>query len=735
MAGTKQAIEQYIAQERKRGKSDNAILVGLTKQKGQVGKDVDKFIRIARDNGMTPTRALGDYFGLDLTPVDANAAHKRNIGKSRSRFESALFGLADVGRGILEGVAWAGDKVNGAINDTFGTDLEDNALGKMQAEYKVAEKDLEMGRKGSGRGTGTDWVRAGTEVLATAPAFAIGGGAGVGAKGAAAFAGRQAAIGGTMGAIRHADNAAERKANIGWGAGGAAIGGVVGEKVLAPVVKKGVQAIARRAANKSGNTAKAATKLVDDAIRQSDIAVDEVGRQALIADATKMLRRGKQIDATAAIRKQLLQKHNIKGTQAQITRDPMLWATEREAAKHSSALNDVHIENHQQLDELMRQLVDDTGAAPVNTHEKMASTFNALKQADDTAQANVSKLYDDARGMTGNDVRLNHLRFIDQTAKELEEQGLGSFIKGDVQDIFKGMFDDPDFVLTHGKSEELVKVLNKRLRTTTDGNERYAFGIIKDNLQKEVDRTIDEMGAMLPNGDIDGGLAGAADAWQTARGAARQRFEDIENTPALKAAIDGVEPDNAFNKYVLNANAADIVRMVDTLKKTPNGQQNIADIQGATIEHLLEQATKSNNGEFSPHGLNRAINSLGENRMKAIFTPEQIARINDIKKVADILVQQPLGAHVNHSNTANVLIKQLLGIVSLAGKIPAVGNVALGGMGALGNLAKSGAAVKMINGKVPVAKGSSMGISPDMLRMMGLAERGTQATASSAGAK
>ena len=234
---------------------------------------------------------------------------------------------------------------------------------------------------------------------------------------------------------------------------------------------------------------------------------------------------------------------------------------------------------------------------------------------------------------------------------------------------------------------------------------------------------------------VDDSLLATKQQWDDARSAYKQRVQDIESTPALKAAIDGVEPDKAFDKYVKNANAADIVRMMDKLKKTPNGQQNIADIQGATIEHLLEQATKSNNGAFSPHALNRALKSLGDNRMKAIFTPEQIARINDIKKVADILVQQPLGAHVNHSNTANVLIKQLLGIVSLAGKIPAVGNVALGGMGAFGNLAKSGAAVKMINGKVPVAKGSSMGISPDMLRMMGLAERGTQATASSAGAK
>ena len=707
----------------------------MTKLPGQLGRDVNSFVSKARASGLTPSRALGEYFGLKVGAMDSNQAHQRDIGKARSRFESAGFGLADMGHGILQGAAWAKDKVSKKLNDNFGTNLETNTYDKRQKAYKLATKELDHGRRSSGRGTGTDWVRGGTELIATAPAFMLGGGAGAGIGRGLWFLGRQGAIGTAVGAARHADNADERLSNMMWGGIGGAVGGTVGEKVVAPVVSKTATKVARVAANKSGNTAQAATKLVDDAIRQSDITVDAAGRQALIADATKMLRRGKQIDATAAIRKQLLQKHNIQGTQAQITRDPMLWATEREAAKHSSALNDVHIENHQQLDELMRNLVSDTGAAPVNTYEKMASTFRSLKDADDAAKTGINQLYDTAQNMAGNKATLNHMRFIDQASRELEEQGLGSFMSGDIKGIFKGMFEDPNFELTYGKAEEIIKVLNSRMRTTTDGNQRYALGLIRDNLEREIGQTADDLAASLGNG-VDDSLLATKQQWDDARSAYKQRVQDIESTPALKAAIDGVEPDKAFDKYVKNANAADIVRMMDKLKKAPNGQQNIADIQGATIEHLLEQATKSNNGAFSPHALNRALKSLGDNRMKAIFTPEQIARINDIKKVADILVQQPLGAHVNHSNTGNVLIKQLLGLTGMVARVPGfgtAGNMVLGGAKAAADLSASGAAYRMARGDVPVTKGSSMGISPDMLRMMGLAERGTQATSASVG--
>lgn len=697
------------------------------------------FVNEARQNGLVPSQELAKYFGLKVAAANPKAANTRvnqNAGvgaKVKDTALSATTGFAKAYGGVAQLYNKGKDVRNKAVNNAVGTNLSTNNLSEYNQNVKNMDSVVAESRRNAGR-SGFNVSELIGEVAATAPAFVLGGAPGVGLRGAATVAAKEGAIGAGLGAVRYAKDGDERKSNTIYGGAGGAVGGVVGNNIVAPVAKWGGRKIVRRTANKTGNTATAAAKLVDDAIEETGIKVGATARAGLVDDATKALSKGRQVDAGALVRKNLLERHGVKGTQAQITRDPGTWGAEREAAKQNPQLNNVHIENHQQLDEMMKKLVDDTGATPVDTPQKMTSTFKSLKQADEAAQEEVSRLYDAAREMSGNDAQLNHLRFIDQASRELEENGVGSFMKGDIRGIFKGMFDDPDFKLTHAKAEEINKVLNARLRTTTDGNERHAIGIIKNNLQKEIDNTIDDMSGLLGNGPSDGGLAGARDAWQTARGAARERFQTLENTPALKAAADGMEPnDNDFAKYILRGNAADIVRTIEQLKKVPGGEQNIKDLQGAAIEHFLSKS-QNNAGAFSPHQLNRALESFGNQRMKALFTTEQIARLNDIKQVADILVQQPLGAHVNHSNTANVLIKQLLGVVDLAGKIPVVGNAAVGAVGALGNLAKGGAAAKMINGQVPVTKGSSLGLTPEQLRKLGLLSQGVTGTTAATGA-
>lgn len=673
--------------------------------------------------GLNPTQEFAKVFGLSTkaTPTAKKGGFLNKVGSSITSFGD---GLKESVGGIAQIDNWAKDKIGQGINKITGKDIAptDN-LGSYNRRRKAEDTVRSEYRSKAGL-DGFDLSKFGGEVAGTVPIMMGGGPMGSGVKGAAKFMGKEAVLGATSGAIREADNAKHRAQNMALEGIGGAVGGVAGEKLVAPVTRKVGSTIARRAANKSGTTARSAEQLVDDAIRTTNIEVPPVARTQMVKEAEQFLKKGKAVDGPAFVRKNLLDRHGIKGTQGQITRDPSVWTDERELAKYgqNNPLNSTHIENHQQLDELMQGLVRDTGAQPVNNTQRMGSTFNTLKQADEAAQTKVGELYDAAKNLSGNDAQLNHLRFINNATKDLEDNMLGSFVKGDTMKALKGMFDDPDFVLTHGKSEELIKVINARLRATTDGSERQALGIIKDNLSKEVDRSIDEMTGLIGHGQSDGGLTAAKDAWSEARNAARQRFETLEKTPMLKAATDGMEPDKALNKYILNGNAADIVRTVDVLRNTPGGDQAIADMQGAVIEHFLGKATGANNGAFSPAGLNRAINSFGDQRLRALFTPEQIARLNDIRQVADILVQQPLGAHVNHSNTGSVIIKQLLGIVGGVSKIPYIGNATVGALDALGNLSKTGAAAKMVNGQVPVTKNSSLGLTPEMLEMLGLVQ-------------
>ena len=726
--------------------------MGITKLDGQAGKDAQKMVKSLRDAGLSPTESLADYFGLKTGAVDPKAKKPVNknasIGqKAKSYATSAAMGLSDAGAGIVQGMAYAADGVNKGINKVAGTNYKTNAADEYKNDYKAANANANSMRADAGR-SGGDFVRGGTEIAATVPMFLVGGGAGTGVKAGAAFAGRQAAIGAGVGAARYADNGGQRAGNVAGGAIGGAVGGVIGEKVAAPLIGKTVGKVMRRTANKSGNTAQAASKLVDDAIRDSEMAVSDQVRRQLVVQATKNLSKGKEVDAAALARQELLRRYDLKGTKAQISRDPIEWKNEVELAKNNPELNDVRIQNHDQVRSTWQSLADDTNARPADNNTRMQSTFDTLKQSDEVAQDNINSLYGRAREMGGNDAQVNHMRFINQTSQELEEQGLGSFLKGDIRGVFKGMFDNPDYVLTHGKTEEIVKILNARLKTTTDGNERAALGIVRKNLDNEVGRSIDEMGGInargasgstdLSNPDQFAGdsLAGARGAWQEARGAAKARFENIDSNPLLKDALDDKPVDKMFDKYVLRGNERDLVKLVDDLKKTPQGQQNIADLQGATIEHFIAKASRGNDGAFSPAGLNNAINSFGNNRMKALFTPEQISRINDVKQVSDILLQQPRGSAVNHSNTASAIIPFLQNIV---GWVPfGGGNLLSGGVSTAAkkvtDIHGAGAAAKVMKGKAGVKKGSSLGLTEEQLMMLGMIPQRTGVAGAALGA-
>lgn len=724
MAGTEKEIRAYIKAEQHKGTPDAKIVIGMTKLSGQAGKDVNKFIKALRAADLSPSQAIGEYFGLKTGPVDPKAKKPVNknasIGqKVKSHAASAAMGLSDAGAGIVQGMAYAADGINKGINNVAGTDFKTNAYEEYNDDYKAANANADMIRSEGGRGGG-DFVRGGIELAATVPVFLAGGAPTAGLKGLGTFAVREGVIGTGIGAARFAKDGNERAGNTIIGAVGGAGGGVLGVGA-GKAAGYTVGAVARRSANKSGGTATAATKLVDDAIRETGIAVKPAARAKLVNEATKNLSKSKQMDAAAAVRKSLLDDNGIKGTRAQISRNPQEWAAERELAKQDgNPLNSVHINNNEQIASKWQSLADETGASPTDTNTRMSSTFQTLKQGDEAAKANVSGLYDNARASAGNDVPLDHMRFINNASQELEAQGLGTFLKGDIRGIFKGMFDDPNYRLTLGKSEEINKVLNARLKTTTDGNERYALGLVKDHLAKEVDETMNALGG--------GAGKQANEAWVGAKGAHASRMQAIESNPVLKAAIDNKAPDNAFKKYVLNADERDLVRLVDDLKSTPEGKQNLSDLQGETIEHFLSSATQANNGAFSPAQLNKAINSFGDNRMKALFSPQQIARINDIKQVSDILMQQPLGAHVNHSNTSSALINALVGVAGGLGRMPLglghIANVATGGVAGAVNMSKKGAAAtataKAMNGQAGIARGSSLGLTDEQMKLLGL---------------
>jgi hypothetical protein len=100
-----------------------------------------------------------------------------------------------------------------------------------------------------------------------------------------------------------------------------------------------------------------------------------------------------------------------------------------------------------------------------------------------------------------------------------------------------------------------------------------------------------------------------------------------------------------------------------------------AQIKNDVLGYIKSQATRGEPNEtakLSASALNKAIENFGMNKMKAIFSADEIAQIKSVANVAKYESFQPVGSAVNNSNTASAALSILdrLAQSSFLGKIP-----------------------------------------------------------------
>lgn len=205
-------VQNLITNYRKMGYKDYEILGILEKSDNAVGKYYQDVVNAGFKDDF-----VKDY-GLDPKVPFAD--------KAKSMAESGFVGAGKAFSGVVQGVAWLGDKVNEQINDTFGTNLSTTAYKDYtkSVDDVIAQKDQrreDVGRKG------IDVVETVSNIGFSLPKYFLGGGAGAGAKLTTKMA-EQGLRGAVDGATQHASSAKERAVNTAlggvFGAGGEALG-------------------------------------------------------------------------------------------------------------------------------------------------------------------------------------------------------------------------------------------------------------------------------------------------------------------------------------------------------------------------------------------------------------------------------------------------------------------------------------------------------------------------------
>lgn len=673
-------IQEQIANARKANIPDQEIFSAIVKSpryaagferaraaglsNADIAKDLGLTINV--NVKMPPIRLTAEgepYKQFDNTPKARKALEQEQLKKQGATqlWESGLLGLADIGVPVVQAAEYAADGIRGGINKVFGTNLETDRYEKLTNTYKNTNDNHNTVRKANKQGA--DVTRVGANMLLTAPIAGLGGtlksGVPLVSKAGAEFLGKNAALGALVGATGVHENNTQRLKSMGAGALGGAIGAGVGQKVGEGVVKVANKIPTRATTQK---ISAAIDEQIEIALKQSNVKIGDLSDDVVAGlrkEVGAALKSGKAVNKEAVARKIVFDRLGIKPTRAQLTGNPILWQKQAELAKIQGAgdpLRQTLINNENQVIGALEDVIAKTGGNATDQYGAIKGATDSLLDRNAQNKAFIGAAYDNARLAQGNNTVLDGESFAKEATDLLEQNYATLSLPAGIKKIIKDIEKKPQ-EFTLNKAEELIKVLNREYKASLQNGQptssSHAIGVVRDALNSRQATVLQ-------------GLTGneSAQAYQFARQAHKANADLTQRMPLLQDALKGVEPDKLFQKHILGGNAAQLGETIEVLKNT--NPQAVADIKQQTLLWISNKSVNQNGG-FSPAGMKKALDGLGDRRLLTMFDANELSHIKDIAKAGDYLVTQPNHSYVNNSNTSAALMNFFGGLINKPG--------------------------------------------------------------------
>lgn len=409
--------------------------------------------------------------------------------------------------------------------------------------------------------------------------------------------------------------------------------------------------------------------------------VPERIKQSMRAEAAQaMSTGGGQLNGDALRRLLVMRRAGVTPTVGQLTQDPGLITREINLAKTGANSTDpslqrlAGIQNENTRNLLSR--LDEAGAAnALSAPDTSRAAIGSLQGVADRARANVSDLYSQARDTAGRSLPLEGGAFTRRASQLIDEAMVGGALPKGVESTLNKIAAG-EMPLTVEIAEQLKTQMGKLQRATNDGQARYALGLVRQALDEaplQASPPVNPGNLPVP-GTVPASAQAVGresiNAFNEARGAHRAFMQRVEASPALRAVVDGVEPDQFVNRYVLSkqASAADVATLRNDLN--PESAQTIRNF---LVKHLRDAATNSTDDvtKFSNAAYRKALRDIGDEKLAVFFSPEERQLLQDVGEAAKYMQAQPAGSAVNNSNSGALLIGRGLDMLEgISQKLP-----------------------------------------------------------------
>jgi hypothetical protein len=463
-------------------------------------------------------------------------------------------------------------------------------------------------------------------------------------------------------------------------------GGMAANKVTG-LAETGVNAL-KRALTPQSVIARNADQQIELALQRSGVdwsQVPERVRQGLRDEVTQALNTGGQLNADALRRLLAFRATGTTPTVGMLTQNPGQITREMNLAKTGANSIDQNLQRlpalQNQNTQILLNRLDEAGAARAPDAAGAGQrAIGGLQGQVTTARGDINRLYEAARDSQGRSLDLDRGAFSARVSQLLDEAMVGGALPKDVENVVnwissnakpQGMHGSIPMPFTVEIAEQLKTKIGNLQRGATDGGARTALGLVR--------QALDETPLVPPSPAVAGQQA--IDAFNRARSANRAYMQRLEANPALSAVDDAASAVRSnpqlrsvedvvgaagfMQKYVLGKSATpgEVRSLVQQVG--PEGAQAL---RQNVVRYLRDAATNSTDDitKFSNDSYRRALRDIGDEKLLALFSPEEVLNLRNVGQAAKYMQAQPAGSAVNNSNSGALVLGRGLDMLDRA---------------------------------------------------------------------
>lgn len=493
--------------------------------------------------------------------------------------------------------------------------------------------------------------------------------------------------------------------------GAALLGGLVtgyGAAKTADMAERGVAAV-RSMLTPKEQQIRAADQAITLTLQRSGIdwnAVPVGVKNQLREEVAQALNTGQPLNEDALRRLVAFRRTGTTPTVGMLTQDEGLITREMNLAKTGANSMDQGLQRlpriqNQNAAQLLRQ-IDNLGAANApDAAGAGARQIGALSSRVREARGNIDSLYSQARDSQGRSVVLDGPAAAQAAIRRLQADNVGK-LPPEVDDILNDLTSGKT-PLTVEYQQQLVKNLYRKMQGAGDnGDLRYGLRIVREELDNaDVPPTatvnpgnLPAVPGTVPQSTQQAGQQ-AIDAYRRARAANRAYMQTLEANPALAkvddalAALEG-NPQLRSAEDIVGAGSF-VQQFVTGKSATPGevrsllqqvGPQGAQALRQYVARVLRDAATNSTDDitKFSNDAYRRALRDIGDEKLAALFSREELDQLKAIGDAGKYMQAQPTGSAVNNSNSGALVLGRGLDLLDkVAGSIPLGGRDILKG--------------------------------------------------------